>query len=667
MVTLYVDDIEVSVPKNTTVLQACDTIGIEVPRFCFHERLLIAGNCRMCLVEIEKSPKPVPSCAFPVMDNMKVYTKTPLVKKAQEAVLEFLLINHPLDCPICDQGGECDLQDQAMNFGSDSSRFYHLKRGVEDKNTGPLVKTIMTRCIHCTRCIRFATEIAGVPDLGTTGRGKKTEIGTYVKKLLTSEVSGNIIDLCPVGALTSKPYAFTARSWEMENVETIDVMDSIGSNIQASTKGNKVMRVLPRINEEINEEWISNKTRFSYDGLSKQRLMSPMVKNASTGLFEEITWKSSFQLLEKKLKGISGKDLGAIIGGFTDINASLGLKSFLNSLGSSNIALENIKNNEVLFDENFNFNTTLADISKADVCLVVDLNPRYDLTVLNLHLRKKVIQNDLNIGYIGSSMDLTYNATHLGTSLSDYLKILKGNSPFCKVLKNAKNPIIIHPTETNVSFVNAMKLLNNNIKLLDIDWSSFNKVQKNISVPGALNIGLSTPMAKVLHSKILFICGADNLILTDSQEFVVYIGHHGDKMALNADLLLPSSAFTEENGFLLNMEKRLQKSNRINFCPGNSRETSKIFKALSLFFENPNNIDNVSEHLLFPNQKITDQVVHKKNFNFMNNIGYTRKNKIVNTEKFISNEENHYKDNSISRASSIMAECSKIQLKLNFR
>jgi NADH-quinone oxidoreductase chain G len=662
MVNLYIDDIAVEVPKNTTVLQACDTIGIEVPRFCFHERLLIAGNCRMCLVEIEKSPKPVPSCAFPVMDNMKVYTKTPLVKKAQEAVLEFLLINHPLDCPICDQGGECDLQDQAMNFGSDSSRFYHLKRGVQDKNTGPLVKTIMTRCIHCTRCIRFATEIAGVPDLGTTGRGKKTEIGTYVKKMLTSEVSGNIIDLCPVGALTSKPYAFTARSWELENVETIDVMDSIGTNIQASTKGNKIMRILPRINEEINEEWISNKTRFSYDGLSKQRLTSPMFKNKSTGLFEEISWRKAFKLLKDSLQGIPSSRIGAVIGKFTDINTSLNLKTFLNNLGSSKVTTENSDNNPVFFDENFNFNTTITNIAEADVCLIVDLNPRYDLTVLNLHLRKKVINNDLKVAYIGPNSNLTFKTTHLGNSLNDYLKVLEGKNAFCKILKDAKKPIIINPSEAKLNSLNIMKLLNANIKLLDINWNFFNQIQKNISVPGALNMGLSYPLNKTLDSDILFICGAEDFKVTPAK-FIIYIGHHGDKMAVNSDILLPSSAFTEENGFLLNMEKRLQKVNKINFCPGNSRETAKIFKALNLFF----GFEEINkDNLLFPNQQITDIILNNNNHNFMTSCSYMTKIKL-NKYKLKDNEDTFYKNNSIVRASTIMSECIKIQDNLNFK
>ena len=664
MVKLYIDDIEVNVPSNTTVLQACDTIGIEVPRFCFHERLLIAGNCRMCLVEIEKSPKPVPSCAFPVMDNMRVYTNTPLVKKAQESVLEFLLINHPLDCPICDQGGECDLQDQAMTFGSDSSRFYSAKRGVEDKNTGPLIKTIMTRCIHCTRCIRFATEIAGVPDLGTTGRGKKTEIGTYIKKLLTSEISGNIIDLCPVGALTSKPYAFTARSWELQNIETIDVMDSLGSNIVASVKGNKVMRILPRINEELNEEWITNKTRFSYDGFTVQRLTSPMLKDPVTGLFEKITWERSFEIIKAHLKKIPGDRIGGVIGQFVDIKTFFYFKNLLNNLGSNTIFLEDmvVKKNQNIFEETFNFNTTVSEIRNKDLCLIVDLNPRLELNALNLHLRKKVINNEMLVAYIGPQTDFTFNVTHLGNDLNAFTQILKGNHPFCKRLIQAKNPVIINPTNVNYNAITFYKILNNNLRILDYKPDF---VEKKINIPGILNMGIASTKKQYADLKFFFLLGSAQFKLENAPKdsFVIYCGTHGDDNISQANLLLPSAIFTEKSGSFLNFEKRLQSTNKIHNGPGNSRADWQIFKGLAIFLGT--SIQKEDSSLLRANQNFKDKLL-SGNASFINNEIKTMKTKIVG-KKFMNNDTSYYHDNVIVKASSILKECSKIMPRLNFK
>ncbi len=342
-INLTIDGIDVQVTEGSSVLQACEVLGLEIPRFCFHERLLIAGNCRMCLVEIEKSPKPQASCAIPVMPGMKVFTNTPLVKKAREGVLEFLLLNHPLDCPICDQGGECDLQDQAMIYGSDRSRFMERKRGVEDKNLGPLIKTIMTRCIHCTRCVRFATEVAGVEVLGTTARGIDTEIGTYVEKMFKSELSGNVIDLCPVGALTSKPYAFTSRPWELRNTESIDTLDSVGSNIRIDARGTEIMRIIPRLNEDINEEWISDKTRFSYDGLKRQRLTQPMVRK--DGNLVPVDWLEAFTYISKKLKTVDSQSMSGVLGGSVDMETAFALKEFFQSKGSFSISSEFGKGN----------------------------------------------------------------------------------------------------------------------------------------------------------------------------------------------------------------------------------------------------------------------------------------------------------------------------------
>jgi NADH dehydrogenase (ubiquinone) Fe-S protein 1 len=389
MLKIYVNNFKVFVQPNTTILEACESIGIEIPRFCYYEKLSIAGNCRMCLVEVEKSPKPVVSCAMPVMDGMKVFTDTPLVKKAREGVLEFLLLNHPLDCPICDQGGECDLQDQALTFGTDRSRFYDFKRGVEDKNIGPIIKTIMTRCIHCTRCVRFASEIAGIGDLGTTARGTNTEIGTYIEKVFQSELSGNIIDLCPVGALTSKPYAFIARPWELKTVDSIDISDAIGSNIRIDYKETEIVRILPRLNEEINEEWISNKTRFMYDGLKHQRLVRPYIKAINNLMVSN--WVDSLSLIKIifESKVFSKKNIVGICGANNDLETLVSFKNFINSLGSENIGFERNLNINNTYSFNYKFNMDTTKIENSDFCLLIGINPRYEGSLLNVRLRKR--------------------------------------------------------------------------------------------------------------------------------------------------------------------------------------------------------------------------------------------------------------------------------------
>jgi NADH dehydrogenase (ubiquinone) Fe-S protein 1 len=402
MTKVFVNDIEVLVKRGSTALQACEAVGIEIPRFCYHERLSIAGNCRMCLVEVEKTPKPVASCAMPLMDGMKIYTDTPLVKKAREAVLEFLLLNHPLDCPICDQGGECDLQDQAIVFGSDRSRFYETKRSVEDKNCGPLVKTIMTRCIHCTRCVRFSTEIAGVEDLGTTGRGEDTEIGTYVGKALESELSGNVIDLCPVGALTSKPYAFTSRPWEIRNTNSIDTSDGIGSNTRIDFRGTEILRVLPRFNEEINEEWISDKARFMHDGLKRQRIGSTFQNKE--GKIIATSWKSSLNRVTSLFSNVDPSKISFTAGGTTNINTLVIMKDFLNKLGVSNYNYSTNDSCSPDLSKDYLFNGTIADIENSDVCLIINCNPRVEATLLNARLRKRYLQGGFKVAYIGHQL-----------------------------------------------------------------------------------------------------------------------------------------------------------------------------------------------------------------------------------------------------------------------
>nr|XP_009509896.1 PREDICTED: NADH-ubiquinone oxidoreductase 75 kDa subunit, mitochondrial [Phalacrocorax carbo] len=444
-IEVFVDGHPVLVNPGTTVLQACEKAGIQIPRFCYHDRLSVAGNCRMCLVEIEKAPKPVAACAMPVMKGWNILTNSEKSRKAREGVMEFLLANHPLDCPICDQGGECDLQDQSMMFGSDRSRFREGKRAVEDKNIGPLVKTIMTRCIQCTRCIRFASEVAGVDDLGTTGRGNDMQVGTYVEKMFMSELSGNIIDICPVGALTSKPYAFTARPWETRKVESIDVLDAVGSNIVVSTRTGEVMRILPRLHEDINEEWISDKTRFAYDGLKRQRLTQPMIKNEK-GLLVYASWEDVLTRVAGVLQAVKGKEAAAIVGGLVDAEALIALKDLLNRVNCDILCTEEVfptAGAGTDLRSNYLLNTKIAGVEEADVLLLVGTNPRFEAPLFNARIRKSWLHNDLRVALVGSPVNLTYTYDHLGESPQILQDIASGKHAFSKVLDQAKKPMVV--------------------------------------------------------------------------------------------------------------------------------------------------------------------------------------------------------------------------------
>ena len=666
MVNVFVDDIPVSVPNNTTVLQACDSVGIDVPRFCFHERLLIAGNCRMCLVEIEKMPKPIASCTFPVMEGMKVFTRTPLVKKAQESVLEFLLLNHPLDCPICDQGGECDLQDQAMLFGSDSGRFYEYKRGVEDKNCGPLVKTIMTRCIHCTRCVRFATEIAGISDLGTTGRGRKTEIGTYVQKLIKSELSGNIIDLCPVGALTSKPYAFTARSWELKSTESIDVLDGLGSNIIINTKGNEVLRILPRFNESLNEEWITDKARFSYDGLKKQRLLNPFVRN-SEGFLVKNSWENAFSVLTSKFTTTSS--IACVAGETTDLETLSVMKSFLNNMGSSSFFSSEkggfCKDN-ISFSSNYKLNNTLVSIEKADLCVLINVNPRLEGSLLNTRLRKRVISNNMEVAFLGDSLDLTYKAVNLGFSKKSLISLLEGRHPFCSKIMESKNPIFIFGNNScNLDLNNISSIFKRNLLTEDPTLSSFNFLNTNISSTGSFDLGLCSATMKGLEGQdVVFLLNTNNFDFSslDKRSFVVYMGSHGNNDAGLADIILPCVAYTEKKTSYLNVEGRLQSTFKSLYGPGDSREEWKIFGALLCFL----GVSLPFNSLKGLHSFYKDTLIH--NFTTSHLIEYS----INENQKFSTNAlsnsglQNFYLTNAITETSKVMQECSQNRSKVNF-
>ena len=577
MPKLTIDGREVEVEQGLTVLQACESAGIEIPRFCYHERLSIAGNCRMCLVAMKGAPKPVASCAMPAAEGMVIYTNTPEVHKMRKGVMEFLLINHPLDCPICDQGGECDLQDEAMAYGFDRGRFAENKRAVREKYMGPLIKTVMTRCIHCTRCIRFAAEVAGVPELGATSRGEHMEVGSYLEKALTSELSGNLIDLCPVGALTSKPYAFVARSWELAKTESVDVMDAVGSNVRIDTRGNEVMRVLPRINEDINEEWISDKTRFACDGLRRQRLDRPYVREA--GKLKPVTWREAFAAIAHGVEGIKGSQMAAIAGDLVDCESMIALKDLMTALGSPNIdcrqdgaALEASPRVSYLF------NTTIVGIESADACLLVGTNPRTEAPIINARLRKRYRMRGFQVGMIGPAADLTYKYQHLGDDPHLLERIAAGDHPFADVLKNAQNPMLILGMgalvrDDGAAVLEAVCQITEKLGLVDAKtgWNGFNVLHTAAARVGGMDLGFlpgegGKSTAGIVDGaekgeiKMVYLLGADEIDTSRlGKAFVVYQGHHGDAGAHRADVILPGAAYTEKNGTYVNTEGRVKR------------------------------------------------------------------------------------------------------------
>ena len=569
--------------------QAAETVGVEIPRFCYHDRLSIAGNCRMCLVEVEKWPKPQASCAVPVMPGMNVLTQSDRSKIAREGVMEFLLVNHPLDCPICDQGGECDLQDQSMAFGSDRSRFrdnsFEGKRAVEDKNIGPLVKTIMTRCIHCTRCVRFGSEVAGVDDLGTTGRGNDLQIGTYIEKMFNSELSGNVIDLCPVGALTSKPYSFTSRPWELRKTESIDVMDAVGSNVVVNTRGGEVMRIIPRLNEAVNEEWLADKARFSYDGLKRQRLTTPYIKGAN-GKLAPASWEEALAAVADNLSGRSGDSIVGVAGGFADAESAAALSDFLHSYDSESLYTETpfvetaggtgIRSNYLL-------NATLQGVEDADLVLLVGTNPRYEAPLLNTRLRKCYVHNELDVAVVGSNVNLTYDYDYLGASGDIVTQLASGKHPFAKKLKAAKNPLIIMGStpfqrdDADAVFAAVQKLGN-------ATGASVSVLHQAAGQVAALDMGYKAGVPAGKSAEFAYLLGADNVPASVTDDaFVVYQGHHGDKGAQSADVILPGATYTEKDGTYVNTEGRAQTTRRAVTPPGLARDDWKILRALSEF------------------------------------------------------------------------------------
>ena len=597
MPKLTIDGIPVDVPPGTTVLQACQQAGIEVPLFCYHERLAIAGNCRMCLVEQEKAPKPIASCAMPATEGMVIHTESEKAKKARKGVMEFLLINHPLDCPICDQGGECDLQDQAMAYGFDRGRFQENKRAVADKDFGPLVATSMNRCIHCTRCVRFLTDVAGVEELGATGRGENMEIDTYIERSLTSELSANIIDLCPVGALTSKPYAFVARPWELRKTESVDVLDAVGSNIRVDSRGPQVLRVLPRLNEAINEEWISDKTRFAVDGLSRKRLDRPYLRR--DGRLVEADWSEAFAFIATRLKGVAGGKIAAIAGDLADCEAMLALKDLMAALGSPHL---DCRQDGAALDPScragYIFNTTIAGIERADACLLIGSNPRVEAAIVNARLRKRWLQGGFKVASIGPALDLTYPVTSLGSGPDTLAELVAGRHGWSETLKGAKNPMLILgqgalARPDGAAVLALARTLAESANMVRDDWNGFNVLHMAAARAGGLDLGFvpgagGRDTAAILAGcetgeiEAVYLLGADEIDESWlGRAFVIYQGHHGDQGARRADVVLPGCAYTEKDATYVNTEGRAQLGRRAVFPPGDAREDWAILRALS--------------------------------------------------------------------------------------
>lgn len=663
-----VDGKDVDVPKGVTVLQACEEAGVEIPRFCYHDRLSIAGNCRMCLVEVEKSPKPVASCAMPAMPGMKIKTTTPLVHKAREGVMEFLLANHPLDCPICDQGGECDLQDQSMAFGTDRSRFKEYKRSVEDKNIGPFVKTIMTRCIHCTRCVRFAAEIAGVEDLGTTGRGNAMEIGTYVEKFFDSELSGNVIDICPVGALTSKPFAFTARPWELTSTESIDVLDAVGSNIRIDTRGAEVMRILPRLHEEVNEEWISDKTRFAYDGLKRQRLDTPIVRDGDN--LVPTSWEAALETVANKIASLKPNQIKAIVGDQVDAESIIALKDLWNRLGSTNH--ESRQDGAALSADlrsSYIFNTSIRGIEDSDLLLLVGTNPRMEAPMINARIRKSVLNYGLEVAYVGPKTDFAYKNTHLSDNSSFLADLASGKHPFSARLKSAARPIIVlgmsalrrgDGADILNTFLSLSKTYPN---LMTNNWRGLNVLQLSAARTAALDLGVVPgPDASDSDVKMVYLLGADEFDerSVPKNAFVVYQGHHGDAGASRADVILPGAAYTEKDGTYVNTEGRVQRTkpatNRLN----KARVDWTIIRALSEMLQVPLPYDSLQQ----VRARLVDVAPHFAHVDHLETPIFIQpsnnNSKNVQSGSFSPSLNNFFMTDPITRSSKLMARASSM-------
>jgi len=664
---------EIEFEKGMTVLQACELADVEIPRFCYHEKLSIAGNCRMCLVEMERSPKPIASCAMPAAEGMNIKTNTEFVKKARKGMMEFLLANHPLDCPVCDQGGECDLQDQSLFYGFDKSRFSEKKRSVKDKYMGPLIKTQMTRCIHCTRCVRFAEEVAGVPEIGAIGRGEDMEITTYLEQSMTSELSANVIDLCPVGALTSKPYAFEARPWELKKTESIDVMDAVGSNIRVDTYGWEVKRVLPRLNNEINEEWISDKTRYACDGLLKQRLDVPYIKKNNK--LVKSSWDEAIELVSNKIKSIKPEEIAGHVGDMTSMETIFSFKSLLKKIGSNNF---DFREKKIYIDPtdkmNYIFNSSIQGIEESDLILLIGTNPRHEATIVNARIRKAFVKNKTKIYSIGNPGDLTYDYILLGDDIKDVSNIFDEKSKINKKIKNAKKPIFIigeSALELNNSkyILEKIKyfLIENNF--INESWNALNILVQNASTVGALDLGFYNidknnnfiffDKIKNNEFKLLYLVGSDNLEIKKKDQFIIYQGSHGDKNASIADVILPGAAYTEQNGLFENLEGRIQECKKASYPTNQALEDWKIFNLINCNLNNSN---------LFSDFLSIRKLILQETPSFSGIGLLPKKKKPVKTntlseavsEKINIKDIDYYFSNSIARASKSMSDCRSI-------
>jgi NADH-quinone oxidoreductase subunit G len=665
---------EIEFEKGMTVLQACELADVEIPRFCYHEKLSIAGNCRMCLVEMEKSPKPIASCAMPAAEGMNIKTNTSFVEKARKGVMEFLLANHPLDCPVCDQGGECDLQDQSLYYGVDKSRFLENKRYVKEKYMGPLIKTQMTRCIHCTRCVRFATEVAGVPEIGAIGRGENMEITTYLEKSMESELSANVIDLCPVGALTSKPYAFEARPWELKKTESIDVMDAVGSNIRVDTYNWEVKRILPRLNNEINEEWISDKTRYSCDGLLKQRLDIPYIKKENK--LQKSNWDEAIDLIVDKIKSIQPQEIGGHIGDIINMENALAFKKLFKIFKSNNLEFREkkfyINSKEKI---NYIFNSSIAGIEESDLILLIGTNPRHEATILNARIRKVFVQKNIPIFSIGDPGDLTYDYEIIGNKTDDIKKIINKENDFSQKFLSAKKPIIIIgesalELKSGKYIFEELKsfLIKNN--LINKDWNPLNILIQNASTVGLFDLKiLSNDKANEFtffddltnkKFKFLYLLGSDNLDFKKDNEFIVYQGSHGDRGAEIADIVLPSATYTEQNGLYENLEGRVQECKKASYPIGESLEDWKIFNRIIKKIgtkDDQTNFDQLRKEVLqlIPNFTKINELPEKSEIH----------DKKIQTnfesEEILIKELDYYYTNYISRSSKTMSECRQVK------
>ena len=660
---------EIEFEKGMTVLQACELADVEIPRFCYHEKLSIAGNCRMCLVEMEKSPKPIASCAMPAAEGMNIKTNTEFVEKARKGVMEFLLANHPLDCPVCDQGGECDLQDQSMYYGVDKSRFKENKRMVPEKNMGPLIKTQMTRCIHCTRCVRFATEVAGVPELGAIGRGEDMQITTYLEQSMQSELSANVVDLCPVGALTSKPYVFEARPWELKKTETIDVMDAVGSNIRVDTYDWEVKRVLPIINEDINEEWISDKTRYACDGLLHQRLDTPFIKYNKK--FEKASWGEVYKIIKSKLENTTKEKICGFVGDLTNMETSYIFKEFFDRTLDNNKYESRADNRFINISkrENYIFNSSINGIEEADLIFLIGTNPRYEATILNARIRKSYVNNNTKILSLNENGDLTYPYESLDGQTQTLKNIFDGTHSLSENISVSKKPMIILG-ESFLRLNSAEFLYNKIIDFLKLNnkfsenWSPINILSCDAASVGNFDLGLISNEINLLNDlkshkfDIVYLVGQDNLDFIKKDEFVIYQGSHGDKGAEIADIILPGSAYTEQDGHYTNLEGKIQKAYKASYPPGEAKEDWKIINEIAEFMNNRKLFNDKEElessmfnYLNLQKEKQFKDLKKKRLEDFQN-------------EKLIIDLKPYYFSNIIARCSKTMIECNNSKLNL---